>query len=137
MKKLKSNKRGIAIESAVFFMVVLFSLSFLITSIALSVAYRIKANDTLLDSRLELDQAAECVVKSENSEQLPEGYSCEKESNGEVTVCEIKKDGKHLFTVELKEKNDEVTVCEIKKDGKHLLTVELNEENEVIKWTYE
>jgi hypothetical protein len=116
MKKLKSNKRGIAIESAVFFMVVLFSLSFLITSIALSVAYRIKANDTLLDSRLKLDQAAEYMVKSGNSEQLPEGYSCEKElkSNGE----------------------GEVTVCEIKKDGKHLLTVELNEENEVIKWTY-
>ena len=115
MKKLKSNKRGVAIESAIFFMIVLFSLSFLITSISLSVAYRIKANDKLLESRLELDQAAELALSGITD--LPGGYSCvPREVNG-TTIYEIKKgNSSTLLRVE---------------------TVESNGENEVTKWIYE
>ena len=114
MKKLKSNKRGVAIESAIFFMIVLFSLSFLITSISLSVAYRIKANDKLLESRLELDQAAELAL---SGEALRDGYSCvPREVNGTM-IYEIKKgNSSTLLRVE---------------------TVESNGEKEVTKWIYE
>jgi len=115
MKKLKSNKRGVAIESAIFFMIVLFSLSFLIMSVSLSVAYRIKANDKLLESRLELDQAAELAISGITD--LPYGYSCVVSSgeNG-ATIYEIKKGNSNtLLRVE---------------------TVESNGEKEVTKWIY-
>ena len=77
--------------------------------------YRIKANDKLLESRLELDQAAELAL---SEEALPGGYSCvvSSEENG-TTIYKIKKgNSSTLLRVE---------------------TVESNGEKEVTKWIYE
>ena len=74
MKKFKLGNRGIAIESAVFFMVVLVSFSFLVMSIVLTNGFRIKANDKILESTLSLDQAAEYLVN--NGFGVADPYMC-------------------------------------------------------------
>ena len=77
MKKFKLGNRGIAIESAVFFMVVLVSFSFLVMSIVLTIGFRIKANDKILESTLSLDQAAEYLVNNDFDTVQSLGYGYE------------------------------------------------------------
>ena len=62
MKKLLKNKRGIAIESAILFMIIVFSFGFLLTGVAMTAHLRVKLNDSLLSREMEIEQIGENFV---------------------------------------------------------------------------
>ena len=64
MKKLLKNKRGMAIESAIMFMLIVFMFGLLLTGIAMTSHLRVKVNDTLLSRELEIEQIGEYFVHS-------------------------------------------------------------------------
>ena len=63
MKKLLKDKRGIAMESAVMFMLVVFMFGLLLTGIAMTSHLQVKVNDTLLERELEIEQIGEYFVR--------------------------------------------------------------------------
>ena len=62
MKNILKNKRGIAMESAVMFMLVVFMFGLLLTGIAMTSHLQVKVNDTLLERELEIEQIGEDFV---------------------------------------------------------------------------
>jgi hypothetical protein len=62
MKKLLKNKRGMAIESAIMFMFIVFMFGLLLSGIVMTTHLRVKVNDTLLDRELEIEQIGEDFV---------------------------------------------------------------------------
>ena len=64
MKKLLKNKRGIAMESAVLFMLVMFMLGFLLTGIAMTAHLRVKVNNSILSREMEIEQIGEYFLHS-------------------------------------------------------------------------
>lgn len=62
MKKLLKNKRGMAIESAILFMLIVFMFGFLLTGVAMVSHLRVKVNDTLLKREMEIEQIGENFV---------------------------------------------------------------------------
>lgn len=96
MKIKKPNKRGIALESAIIFMVTIFSLAVLIMTITLTTSYRLKANDTLLGIRLEIDQMGEQMIEGNEAALNEAGYSSQKNENTYV----LTKNGKEVLIVE-------------------------------------
>ena len=83
--KILKNKRGIAIENAIIFMIVIFSLCFLITSIAMIGRYQVKIENNILLNEIEIDQIGEDFLESvktgENFEKIYEDYSYKVEGN--------------------------------------------------------
>ena len=83
--KILKNKRGIAIENAIIFMIVIFSLCFLITSIAMIGRYQVKIENNILLNEVEIDQIGEDFLESvktgQNFEKVYEDYSYEVEGN--------------------------------------------------------
>lgn len=63
MKKLLKNKRGLAIESAILFMLIVFMFGFLLTGVAMVSHLRVKVNDTLLKREMEIEQIGEDFVR--------------------------------------------------------------------------
>ncbi len=63
MKKLLKNKRGMAIESAILFMLIVFMFGFLLTGVAMVSHLRVKVNDTLLKREMEIEQIGENFVR--------------------------------------------------------------------------
>ena len=62
MKKLLKSKRGMAIESAILFMIIVFSFGFLLTGVAMTAHLRVKLNDSLLTREMEIEQIGENFV---------------------------------------------------------------------------
>lgn len=62
MKKLLKNKRGIAMESAVLFMLVMFMFGFLLTGVAMTAHLRVKVNNTIIKREMEIEQIGEDFV---------------------------------------------------------------------------
>ena len=120
MKGRKMNKKGIALESAILFMVVLFSLSMLLMTIVTSAAYRIKANDAGSESRLTADQLGETYLSY-----LDEGVDADRLEEA------VTNEG---YSFELAE--DEKSFV-LSKKGKTVLTIKVNENGEVIQWIYQ
>lgn len=67
MKKLLKNKRGMAIESAIMFMLIVFMFGLLLTGIVMTTHLRVKVNDTLLSRELEIEQIGEYFVHSDKN----------------------------------------------------------------------
>ena len=119
MKGKKMNKKGIALESAILFMVVLFSLSMLLMTIVTSAAYRIKANDAGSESRLTADQLGETYLSYLDSGVYAESL---KDAENEGYSFKLAEDKKSF---------------ELSKKGKPVLTIKVNENSEVIQWIYQ
>ena len=125
MKGRKMNKKGIALESAILFMVVLFSLSMLLMTIVTSAAYRIKANDAGSESRLTADQLGETYLSYLDDG----GVDADGLKDAVDAVNAVKNEG---YSFELAEKS-----FELRKKGKTVLTIKVNENSEVIQWIYQ
>ena len=63
MNILKS-KKGVAIENALLFMMIIFGLCFLVSFVALIGHHQYRLDDTLIKNRVELDQIGEAFVES-------------------------------------------------------------------------
>ena len=127
MKGRKMNKKGIALESAILFMVVLFSLSMLLMTIVTSAAYRIKANDAGSESRLTADQLGETYLSYLDDG----GVDADGLKDAVDAVNAVKNEG-HSFELAEDEKS-----FVLSKNGKTVLTIKVNEKREVIQWIYQ
>jgi hypothetical protein len=120
MKQILKSKRGIALESAVLFMLIIFSLCALLTSLSLIGHYQLKIEKTVLLNDVEIDQIGEDYLASLKSgeEKFTESYE----------NYEYKVDGNALTVWR---KND--------REGVALLYVEAEvngEQVDVLKWRY-
>ena len=121
MKGRKMNKKGIALESAILFMVVLFSLSMLLMTIVTSAAYRIKANDAGSESRLTADQLGETYLSYLDDGGVDDAGLDNAVKNAGYR-CKLA---------------DDKTSFDLSKNGKPVLTIKVNENGEVIQWIYQ
>jgi hypothetical protein len=120
MKQILKSKRGIALESAVLFMLIIFSLCALLTSLSLIGHYQIKIEKTVLLNDVEIDQIGEDYLASLKSgeEKFTESYE----------NYEYKVDGNAL-TVWRKNDREGVAVLYVE--------AEVNgEQVDVLKWRY-
>jgi hypothetical protein len=120
MKQILKSKRGIALESAVLFMLIIFSLCALLTSLSLIGHYQLKIEKTVLLNDVEIDQIGEDYLASLKSgeEKFTESYE----------NYEYKVDGNAL-TVWRKNDREGVAVLYVE--------AEVNREQvDVLKWRY-
>lgn len=81
LKQLLKSKRGIALENAIIFMIVIFSLCALLTSLTLLGHYQVKLENLTLLNDVKIDQIGEDYLESFRSESLfdtgaYEDYEC-------------------------------------------------------------
>ena len=60
--KLLKNKRGMAMESAILFMLIVFMFGLLLTGVAMTSHLRVNVNNTLLSRELEIEQIGEDFI---------------------------------------------------------------------------
>ena len=66
MKRILKNKRGVAMESAVFFMLVMFMFGFLLTAVAMTAHLRVKVNNNIITREMEIEQIGENFVSMDD-----------------------------------------------------------------------
>jgi len=106
MKILKS-KKGIAIENALLFMMVIFSLCFLVSSFALIGHYQGEIENIKIAQRAELDQIGEYYIASENytdfntkiNSEDYSGYICEVDDENNTLTVKVKVGGNVVLYV--------------------------------------
>ena len=111
MKILKS-KKGIALENTLLFMMIIFSLCFLISSFTLMGHYQGEIEKTMITNRVELDQIGENFVV--NRETLVDNYD----------------DYDFVAT------SNTLTVWHKNNSGNILLYVEVNGDGDILIWRY-
>ena len=62
LKKILKSKRGIALENAIIFLMVIFSLTALLTSLALLANIQVKIEKTAIENRLRVDEIGEDFI---------------------------------------------------------------------------
>ena len=97
--KILKNKRGIAIESAVLFMLVVFFLCTSISFVAVAGHKRINRNAENLKERVQIDQIGEDFVAGRLDEAEYENYDCE--VNGTALTVKTKGTDNVVLCVEL------------------------------------
>ena len=65
--KLLKNKRGMAMESAILFMLIVFMFGLLLTGVAMTSHLRVNVNNTLLSRELEIEQIGEYFIYNEQT----------------------------------------------------------------------
>lgn len=113
MNILKS-KKGVAIENALLFMMIIFGLCFLVSFVALIGHHQYRLDDTLITNRVELDLIGEAFV------QAPDSYAY----TGDKYACSIVTDG-----------SDKVLTVTSKSGGDVLLYVKVDGGKPVV-WRY-
>ena len=97
LKKILKSKRGLALENAIIFMLLIFSLCALLSSLTLVGHYEVKIENMLLRREVEIDQIGEdylASVKAGSSfEKVYENYSYEVSGNA-LTVWSKKDESK-------------------------------------------
>ena len=127
MKKILKSKRGIAIESALLFMMVIISISILLTSVIMTAHTGVQISKKEVETRLKLEQLGDSFVLSDTTPES-EGLD-ELKSNLDTYVSEISAG----ITATLSDDGTTLTVKN--KDGKTLLYIEKSG-NQVITWRY-
>lgn len=76
LKQILKSKRGIALENAILFMLIIFSLCALLTSLSLIGHYQLKIEETILQNDVEIDQIGEDYLASlkTGEEKFAESY---------------------------------------------------------------
>ncbi len=104
--KILKDKKGIALENTLLFMMIIFSLCFLIASFALIGHYQGKIENIRITQRVNLDQIGEDYLESVKNSSTDfdsegyDGYTCEVNEgdrtltvkNGETVVLYVKAD---------------------------------------------
>ncbi len=112
MKHIIKSRLGIALESAILFMLTLSALSILLITVVLSAQYAATASDRQTAARLELDQLGEYFVSGMNETEL--------QSKTDKYTCDI---------------DDVNNTLTLTRSGKVALYIKLDGQ-EVIKWQY-
>lgn len=121
MKKLLKSKRGMAIESAILFMLIVFMFGFLLTGVAMVSHLRVKVNDTLLKREMEIEQIGENFVYMDKD--AFDQYL--KDKNYTVSLGENNETNHKTFTLK---RNDSVVL--------YIEYIELDSQKNVKVWKY-
>ena len=115
MKRILKSRRGAAIESALFFMLVVFALSMLLVASVSAMSYRNLADERAFKADLKIEQIGYyfALGEVEALEEAMEGYT---DANENDNILHLQKNGKTLLYIELY----------IEKDG-----------NDILAWCYE
>lgn len=108
------NKRGVAIESAITMMVVVFSLCALITVFCVATRTTDQNRFKKLAQEAAVDSIGEKFVKSEDKASF----------NTDDYICDVTSDDSDNYTLVIKDKND-----------RHLLTVKCDDEGNITCWS--
>ena len=68
MRKILKSKRGAALEGALLFMMVIFMLAMLLTSVAMNAHLRVRVNDKAIENEMILDYVGEQFVNGKIQE---------------------------------------------------------------------
>lgn len=118
MKKALNDKRGIAMESAIMFMLVVFMFGLLLTGVTMTSHLRVKVNDSLIQRELEIEQIGENFVRlDKDSFTVNDKYQAETSYN----------EGSKILT--LYRKNTPVLYIEVENNQVILWKYTLNEDN--------
>lgn len=115
MRRILKSKRGAALEGALLFMMVIFMLAMLLTSVVMNAHLRVRVNDMTIQNEVKIEYIGMQFVKGDLSTgELPDGYYAD--INAENTTLKLTKANKVVLQIEVK----------IQDDGKR----------EIVKWTY-
>lgn len=92
MKRIFKDKRGVAIESALVFMAVIFFFGILLTSIVSYAHIVNRSNNKLQADRLALDKIGEQFLAATDTFTVPEGYQ-DTDNNNENNILALSKAG--------------------------------------------
>lgn len=122
MKKFKLGNKGISIESAILFMLVIFMFCSLITSYTVYRSYQVKIDKLQIESKIELDNIGEqfVLLKSGKITQANLGnYRYLESMNNGIITCSIFNNNNY---------NKELLYIELKIDNKNNV--------QILKWCY-
>lgn len=109
MKTLK-NKRGIVLENAIIFMLVIFALCFVLTTITLTNYYQARIDLIKLENKIQVDQIGEDFLKSiaDKTEftQIYDGYSYNCDVNDNTFTLTVTQQNTTKLYVEAKRFDD-------------------------------
>lgn len=99
IKKIFKSKKGIAIETAILAIVVIFSLCFLITTSTLVGHYQVKIESAFILRDVELEQIGEDFIYSPESfnENAYEGFTCELNQEKTQLTAKYSSDDKEII----------------------------------------
>ena len=122
LKKILKNKSGVALENALLFMLVIFSLCALLTSLTLVGFFQTRINQLTIQNEVKLEQIGEDFVASPASFDYKKDY-------GNYTCSEVVSDTSYAMEVYPKGKNDDPAAV--------LLYVEVaKEDGKLLFWRY-
>ncbi len=120
--RILKDKKGIALENAILFMLVIFSLCFLIASLTLIGHYQTKIDNILLDQKVELDQIGEDYL----------AYMEGKCSWGEI----VSKYEDSPYTLKIDPEAKALTVFRGDANKTVALYVQVDADGSIIRWCY-
>lgn len=127
MKKFKLGNKGISIESAILFMLVIFMFCSLITSYTVYRSYQVKIDKLQIESKIELDNIGEQFLISLKDNKI-----------NDFKTTYPNKD-KYNVLVDVSSDINKITISH-KKDVTNVLYIEIKIDNEnnvqILKWCY-
>lgn len=126
MKKFKLTNKGMSIESAVVFMIVIFMFCSIITSLTLYSSYQAKTQNIYLERKIELDQIGENFVAHMKNTPNTE-FSIDKEKYSNKDNSENNNENTKVLDLYYASDTNKTTILYIEYDI---------EKKEVIKWNY-
>lgn len=122
MKKFKLTNKGMSIESAVVFMIVIFMFCSIITSLTLYSSYQAKTQNIYLERKIELDQ-------------IGENYVAHMRTNDSNTSFSID-NSKYLIDTNTDNTLKVYYATSEQKDENIILLIKLDANKEVTQWKY-
>lgn len=121
MKKFKLTNKGMSIESAVVFMIVIFMFCSIITSLTLYSSYQAKTQNIYLERKIELDQIGENYV----------AYMRSKDSNVLFSINNSK------YLIDTGTDNTlKVYYASDTEKSNPILSIQLDNDKNIINWNY-
>jgi hypothetical protein len=108
MKAILKSKRGIVMESAILFMVVMFMFGFLLTGVAMTAHLRVKANNAIIAREMEIEQIGENFVNMNDTDftkyiETKSNYTATLGEKGGNRTLTLKRNSKTVLYVEAKD----------------------------------
>lgn len=126
MKKFKLTNKGMSIESAVVFMIVIFMFCSIITSLTLYSSYQAKTQNIYLERKIELDQIGENFVAHMKNNQNTE-FSIGNDKYSKKDNSENSNNGTKILDLYYANDTSKTTILYIEYD---------KVSGKVIKWNY-
>ena len=122
LQKILKNRRGVALENALLFMLVIFSLCALLTSLTLIGHFQTRINKLTLENEVDLEQIGEDFVASVKA---GEAFDEEAYTNYACSTRTLPEENRYFLSVGHKNDTQQVLLyVEVEKDGNAVTVVQ-------------